>query len=167
MSERDRLLTLAAEIREESSRIGEVVRDAVATWDRRSEVAAQDRRTFVESTALKLHNFYTGCERIFERIAGEINGALPATPDWHFRLLQTMALDVPRLRPAVIDETLARDLVEYLRFRHLVRNIYGFELSEEKLQPLVDELPSIHRRLGDRIAGFLAELERLGESVDG
>ena len=30
-----------------------------------------------ENQALKLHNFYTGCERIFQIVASELNGALP------------------------------------------------------------------------------------------
>ena len=32
---------------------------------------------FYESLALKLHNFYTGCERIFQIVASELNGGLP------------------------------------------------------------------------------------------
>lgn len=44
-----------------------------------------------ESLALKLHNFYTGCERIFQIIASELNGGLPSSYDWQRRLLNPMS----------------------------------------------------------------------------
>ncbi len=37
-------------------------------------------------------------------------------------------------RPAVISEELAADLDEYLSFRHVFRNIYGFELKGSMLR---------------------------------
>lgn len=45
-----------------------------------------------ENQALKLHNFYTGCERVFQIVASELNGALPTGYDWHKRLLERMTL---------------------------------------------------------------------------
>ena len=38
-----------------------------------------------------LHDFYTGIERAFCRIAQELNGGLPNTEHWHRDLLQDMA----------------------------------------------------------------------------
>ena len=32
---------------------------------------------FYENLALKLHSFYTGCERIFTLVANELNGGVP------------------------------------------------------------------------------------------
>jgi hypothetical protein len=46
-----------------------------------------------ENFALKLHNFYTGCERIFQLIATELNGGLPSGSDWHRRLLTRMQIE--------------------------------------------------------------------------
>jgi len=43
-----------------------------------------------ENFALKLHNFYTGCERIFQLVATELNGGTPSGSDWHRRLLDRM-----------------------------------------------------------------------------
>ena len=54
-----------------------------------------------ESLALKLHNFYTGCERIFQIIASELNGGLPSSYDWYRRLLIRMA-NPQAERPAVL-----------------------------------------------------------------
>jgi hypothetical protein len=74
-------LTLAAEIRPELSGLSRLADEIPATWSKGSTLIESDCRPYVESTALKLHNFYTACERIFEKIAGEVNGALPQTPD--------------------------------------------------------------------------------------
>ena len=89
-----------------------------------------------ESLALKLHNFYTGCERIFQIIASELNGGLPSSYDWQRRLLNPMSKPQD-YRPAVLREDTVRKLNEYLSFWHVVRNIYGFEL-EKKLENLVN-----------------------------
>ena len=41
---------------------------------------------------LKLHNFYTGCERIFQMVISKLNGAPPSGFDWHRRLLDRMGV---------------------------------------------------------------------------
>ena len=48
--------------------------------------------TFVElrATASILHDFYSGIERIFERIAVTLDGGLPEGERWHQSLLQQM-----------------------------------------------------------------------------
>ena len=48
---------------------------------------------FYESLALKLHNFHTGCERIFQLIISELNGSLPSGYDWHKRLLEGISIE--------------------------------------------------------------------------
>jgi hypothetical protein len=93
---------------------------------------------FYENQALKLHNFYNGCERIFQIVASELNGALPDGYDWHKRLLERMTLDHEG-RPALISEETARILEKYLAFRHVVRNIYGYELESGRVAQLVAE----------------------------
>ncbi len=72
-----------------------------------------------ENFALKLHNFYTGCERIFQLVATELNGGLPTGSDWHRRLLDRMNAEREG-RPAVISASMTVKLQEYLGFRHVV-----------------------------------------------
>ena len=155
-------LTLAAEIRQELSSLARLAEEIPGVWQRGREVPAEDRRAYVESTALRLHNFYTACERIFEKVAGEINGGVPHTQDWHLRLLRMMTVEVPGVRPQVLSQELADHLSEYLRFRHVVRNLYGFELHEEKIEPLVHELPRVSSELQDQVRELLSFLEELG-----
>lgn len=158
-------LTLAAEIRQELSSLSRLADEIPTTWSEGSTLPEADRRPYVESTALKLHNFYTACERIFEKIAGEVNGALHHTPDWHLRLLRMMTLDVPKVRPRVLTPELAERLTELLRFRHVVRNIYGFELHEEKVGPLVQQIDGLWRDLQGQIEEFASYLEELGQEL--
>lgn len=160
-------LTLAAEIRQELSGLTRLAEEIPGTWERGRDMPGEDRRAYVESTALRLHNFYTACERIFEKVAGEINGGVPHTPDWHLRLLRTMTVEVPGVRPQVLSRELAEHLTEYLRFRHVVRNIYGFELHEEKIAPLVHGLPQVSRDLQDQVHELLSFLEELGRRAEG
>jgi len=57
-----------------------------------------------------LHDFYNACERIFELIAREINGGLPASEQWHKKLLYQMTLPIKGVRPAVISKEAAAKL---------------------------------------------------------
>ena len=85
-----------------------------------------------------LHDFYTGCERIFLRIAKDIEGDVPQDEHWHIDLLKRMAAERGDVRPEVISEDLARTLRPYLGFRHVFRNIYGHELRPDRLCPLIE-----------------------------
>lgn len=115
--------------------------------------------------ALKLHNFYSGCERIFRIIASELNHALPSDYDWHKRLLQRMSLEMQGKRPAVISETLHRELGDFLAFRHVVRNIYGYELAPERVDRLLDKYPATWEKFKHEMAHFVAWLRRLASEM--
>lgn len=67
-------------------------------------------------------------ERIFERIAARVDEDVPPGPHWHTDLLQRIEGTWGGKRPPVIDHALALRLLEYLRFRHLFRYTYGYEL---------------------------------------
>lgn len=110
-----------------------------------------------------LHDFYCGVERIFRHIATRIDGDLPDGADWHLQLLQRMATHIETVRPAVISEQTTRQLDEYLRFRHLFRNIYGFELDWDRCYRLLANLPVVFERLEKELTAFdefLRTLER-------
>jgi hypothetical protein len=90
-----------------------------------------------------LNDFYTGVERIFSRIAEELEGGLPNGASWHRELLNGMSIALEEIRPAVIREELKEQLDEYLRFRHLFRNVYGFHLDKTKLTKLINGLEDV------------------------
>ena len=118
-----------------------------------------------ESLALKLHNFYTGCERIFQIIASELNGGLPSSYDWYRRLLIRMA-NPQAERPAVLTPETAKRLEEYLAFRHVVRNIYGFELDPRRLDNLLENYDQTWAGFQQDIQQFLEWLSQLTEYLE-
>jgi predicted nucleotidyltransferase len=87
-----------------------------------------------------VHDFYTACERIFERVAVYLGHGQPTGDNSHITLLRLMELNIEGGRSALLDHEFAVRLHEYLRFRHLFRHTYGYELDWEKLQPLVEQL---------------------------
>ncbi len=107
-----------------------------------------------------LHDFYNCCERIFRRIVSEINGGFGQDTNWHKELLHRMTIPVKGVRPRVVSEDLAAELDDYLSFRHVFRNIYGFELRGERLTRLVEKFERVSRDFERQIRAFLAEMER-------
>jgi hypothetical protein len=95
----------------------------------------------------------------FKRVASEINGGFYTGDAWHKELLFRMTIPVEERRPSVISEALAADLDDYLSFRHIFRNIYGFELQGDRLTWLASRLPSISRRFEEEVLLFLSRLE--------
>jgi hypothetical protein len=114
---------------------------------------------FLDSVAINLHSFYNGIERIFELLAREIDGGLPTGPGWHRDLLAQMTLEVAGVRPAVIRSETAAGLEEYLRFRHLVRNLYTWNFEQDKLAALVTALDPVLSELSTDLAAFARYLE--------
>ncbi len=94
-----------------------------------------------------LHDFYTGAENIFNAIASTIDEKIPSGMSWHTELLNQMTLNIEGLRSPVISKNTARMLEEYLRFRHLFRKRYGFELDWENTKGLLSKLPQVHGAL--------------------
>lgn len=103
-----------------------------------------------------LHDFYNAVERVFERIARELNGGVPRAEQWHQQLLDEMRLDIPKVRPPVTDDSLAKALGEYLRFRYVFRNVHGSVLEGDWLVPLEDRLPATLAAFEQQIRAFLA-----------
>ena len=49
-------------------------------------------------------------------------------------------------------------LDEYLGFRHLFRNIYGFELDSKRLDDLIERFPDVVDKFNKEIKIFLNKL---------
>ena len=101
------------------------------------------------------HDFYTGAERIFRRIAEELNGGVPRSESWHRQLLLDMNLELKDVRPKVITKELCSELGKFLRFRHLFRNMYGFELDSERIAALERDFDGTAAALKEQVAAFV------------
>lgn len=148
----DPVTLLVAEIRAEVERSQLLASESVGVIDDGSITARRALGSI-------LHDFYNCCERIFRKIAVELNGGFEDSPQWHRSLLQRMATSLEGVRPAVISPELAADLEEYLSFRHVFRSIYGFELKGERVGRLARLLPSLSERFATEIQRFLRVIE--------
>ena len=128
------LRSLAERIRNELVELERVLERLQEAWQR-SRHSGDD--FYLDSVALNLHGFYSGIERIFERLAETIDGNLPTGENWHQALLVQMTREVAGVRPAVISLDTCQRLNEYRGFRHVVRNVYTFHFDTGKLEKLV------------------------------
>jgi hypothetical protein len=112
--------------------------------------------TEIELSALAatLHSFYTGVENIFKRVAMELDGEPVRGDAWHRELLLRMKTPTAR-HPALLSEELHDTLNEYLRFRHVFRNAYSFDLDWRKMSPLVLRLEETFQKLENALDNFL------------
>ncbi len=159
----ERLRGVAADILTELERLQRLSEDIAFVH---AEIARDPghARLFYENLALKLHNFYTGCERIFQTVAAELNGAPPGGFDWHRRLLERMGAAWGD-RPAVLSRDSVDSLREFLAFRHVVRNLYGFELDEERIERLIARYPGVWGQVEADLRRFIAWLETLADRL--
>jgi hypothetical protein len=118
---------------------------------------------YLDGVALNLHGFYSGIERIFEDIARTVDGSLPSGAEWHRDLLMQMADVVTAVRPAVITPQTRHCLDEYRGFRHIVRNVYAFNLRPSRLSELTTELPACHAATKQALSDFLEFLEEAAQ----
>jgi hypothetical protein len=142
---------LSARIDTELSELRLVVDRTLQAWDK---AAKQDDDFYLDSVALNLHAFYSGLERIFEKLASTIDGAIPSAANWHQELLAQMQTEIPSVRPAVISSQLKESLEEYRGFRHVVRNVYTYHLKPEKLKILVSNLETTIRLASEELTAF-------------
>lgn len=140
---------LAAEIEHELERL-EQLRNELATAPRGDDTFT------LRARGSMLHDFYSGIERVFVRIAEELNGGVPQGEQWHRQIVTDMSLEIRGVRPAVIDTALAEALADYLRFRHVFRNVYGSLLQAERMRPLEERLPDVLAALLTQVRTFLA-----------
>ncbi|MCB0031151.1 MAG: hypothetical protein KDE28_24745 [Anaerolineales bacterium] len=123
-----------------------------------------DQDLFVDAAALNLHDLYSGIERIFEQIVKTVDGTVPTGRDWHRDLLQQVELDIPDIRPAAISAETAHLLDEFLRFRHVVRHNYAFELDPARIDRLVKLATSTFDRFQKELLDFVEFLKQVGQS---
>ena len=128
------------------------------------DILPVDAREFIErALAADLAEVYTGFEKIFERIANEIDKQLPKGERWHTDLLTQMAERCPE-RPPVISEGTQQRLEQLLRFRHKVNNIYGDELIYEKAEAHATSITELFTSVSEDLDTFINFLTETHES---
>ena len=152
---------LIQRISDERTKIERTVR-GIANALQDIEIIAANHKKYVEKTiASDIAEVYSGIERIFERIAREVDMQMPRGSRWHNDLLEQMAERQPERPPVISSNTLPK-LKELLNFRHKVNNIYRYELiyekAEEHAKPIGDLFATVSKEL-DTLIAFLTETE--------
>lgn len=87
------------------------------------------------------------------------DGSTPQGPGWHRDLLLQMSGEISGRRPPVISRATRHCLDEYRSFRHIVRNIYTFNLRPMRVRELVDDLAVCFAALVNDIEAFCEFLQ--------
>ena len=150
-----------------AGRIREALVDLGHVTARAEQLMERYRRTgddgYLDGVALNLHGFYGGLERIFEDVARSVDDSIPAGPDWHQSLLLQMSAEVVSIRPPVITSETRRCLEDYRGFRHVVRNVYTFNLRPGRLEELIGGLGGCFRSVVEDLTSFAGFLEHLSQ----
>jgi hypothetical protein len=123
----------------------------------------ENQDLFLDSIALSLHDFYTGLELIFSKIATVVDTNMPTGREWHRDLLIQMGLDLSVTRPPVLSQKILENLDEYRRFRHVLRNVYAFDLEVTRIKPLMERSPDIFIQLKQELSDFSDLLDKISE----
>ena len=124
----------------------------------------QDLDLYLDSAVLNLHDYYAGLERIFQQIGTTVDGHIPKGSSWHRDLLQQMQTEINNVRPPVLSKEAGQLLDEFLRFRHVVRNIYAFNFDAERVQRLVEQMQPTLKRVRLELLTFISFLKHVGKS---
>lgn len=152
-------LAVAGRIRRELQELAQVVERTADIW-RQASRSTDDY--YVDATALNLHGFYAGLERVFEVIADRVDRTKPTGANWHQELLHQMASEIPSVRPPVLSLAVRDRLDRYRGFRHVVRNVYTFNLDPEQVEVLVGQLQPTMEQVSQELLAFADFLEQLG-----
>jgi len=154
---------LVARISESLTELERLVERAVDLGDKALRTGDDG---YWDGVALNLHGFYTGVEQILADIARTVDESQPTGPDWHRDLLLQMSAEVPDVRPPVIARATRHCLDEYRGFRHVVRNVYVFNLRPSRVQEIVADLPACLTAVRGDLHNFAAFLRQLGSPAE-
>jgi len=101
-----------------------------------------------------IHSFYTGVEKIFEKVSKGIDSYIVTGNKSHQELLDNMCTKNDN-REALINKDIYLVLNEYMKFRHVFRHGYSFQLNWGKMKPLAESLFNTWDKLKEQITAFI------------
>ena len=115
--------------------------------------------------AINLHGYYTAFETLCERVARQLDENVPTGPTWHAELLAQMQVEVPGLRPRVVDHAATEELHELHKFRHFFRNAYVLDFDPALVAAHAERVLRIHPLLRSGIAGLQLHVDGLQKAL--
>ena len=144
---------LTQRINDECTKIESTVDAIVKALEDIEVLPAAAREYIEESIANKLADVYRGIERIFERIANEVDTHLSRGSRWHKNLLEQMTKQRPERPPVISQETFLL-LEALLEFRHKVNNIYADELIYKNTEEHAKGIKELFQSFSDDLNMF-------------
>ena len=81
--------------------------------------------------AALIHNFYNGIENILKQVLISSGKEMPEGSSWHRDMVNTA------VSSNIISESTAKEMRQYLAFRHFFSHGYSFDLDKKRITPLV------------------------------
>ncbi len=110
---------------------------------------------FIRSLGSILHDFYVAVENTLKIVCSELDEVMPEGAQWHVLLLKQACYELTGIRPAIISRTTMLKLDKYRAFRHVFRNVYGFNLDSERIKELLLDLPITIKMFKEDISNFM------------
>lgn len=159
----DELRVLRKEIEADLAAVDRLMRDMA---EARGQVPAEPTQRDLSHIGYLLHGIYTAWESALHRIATVFENRLDPS-QWHVQLLRRMTLDIPGIRPAVIDAATCEHLVALRSFRHFFRHSYAVRLRWPRMKLALDAFDEAAPLVADRLAEFLEQVEQIAGLSEG
>jgi hypothetical protein len=127
-----------------------VARDAA---NKAAQRARDQSPGHLEACAYELARFYNVLERMLERLCVEFENHFQQRGDFHEKLIQRAALELPGIRPAFIPKERMAEVRELKGFRHIMRHAYDLTLRADRLT----ELSGIAQTLAAQLPAWCAD----------
>lgn len=124
-------------------------------------------RTTSIVAAVNIHAWYTALETAFERVARLLDENMPAGSAWHSDLIAQMSVDIPGIRPALIEPGVQLELEEIRKFRHFFRNAYVLEFDPARVRELSAQVTRVHPVLRARFQELCSHIDAVLEALAG
>jgi hypothetical protein len=163
MRNREGFLALLQELDGDVAELAKVADRNRRAWDRIRSGAIDP----IDWGALgfTIHTAYGVIENYFVRISKFFENGLPSSA-WHKALVDKMSLDIPGLRPAPLTSASDREAVlEVLKFRHRIRNLYGGDLDPAKTEAVQGVAMGLFGRFPAIHAAYRRKLADIAESL--
>ena len=157
------LRVLRKEIEADLAAVNRLMRDLA---EARSHVPAEPTQRDLSHIGYLLHCIYTAWESAFHRIATVFENCLDPS-QWHVQLLRRMTLDIPEIRPAVIDDATCEHLVALRSFRHFFRHSYAVRLRWPRMMLALDAFDEAQPLVASRLLQFLDQIEQIARQSEG
>lgn len=162
MKELEPLLVLKTEIENDLCALNRIVERLKTSPQALAAMAPDDPH--VPAVAFEIHNHYSVSENLMRRVATAFENALDPR-EWHKQLLGRMALDIPGVRPALLDPELRDRLDELRKFRHFFRNAYDRPLDAKKVAENLEILLAAHVPWIRSARAFLSWIDQLADRL--